>query len=209
MIGYIQILEHRNEGMNLFIGEQVGRMKDAGIHTLIVKGQGVAQCYGKPLRRSSGDIDFYLDRANFDKARQYFRELVECPDLDNGLSGHIALDYKGWAIELHDSQHTGLSRRVDKVLDEIHDELFVHGGVRVWKNGEEDIYLPSPDNDVVIVFTHFLKHFYKGGQDLRQICDWCRLLWTFREEQKDHSYSKRSGGFLLVYLCSSTTAKRR
>ena len=26
------------------------------------------------------------------------------------------------------------------------------------------------------IFTHFLKHFYKGGLGLRQICDWCRLL---------------------------------
>ncbi len=34
----------------------------------------------------------------------------------------------------------------------------------------------------LLFFTHFLKHFYKGGLGLRQICDWCRLLWTFREE---------------------------
>lgn len=27
----------------------------------------------------------------------------------------------------------------------------------------------------------FFNHFYKGGLDLHQICDWCRLLWTFRE----------------------------
>ena len=27
----------------------------------------------------------------------------------------------------------------------------------------------------------FFNHFYKGGLDLHHICDWCRLLWTFRE----------------------------
>lgn len=31
------------------------------------------------------------------------------------------------------------------------------------------------------MFTHFLNHFYKGGIGLRQICDWSRLLWTYRE----------------------------
>ena len=41
--------------------------------------------------------------------------------------------------------------------------------------------MPGPDNDVVIVFTHFLHHFFIGGVGLRQICDWCRLLWTYRE----------------------------
>lgn len=55
-------------------------------------------------------------------------------------------------------------------------------GVRAWKNGDGWVMLPSANNDVVFVFTHFLKHFYKGGIGLRQICDWCRLLWTFREE---------------------------
>ena len=55
-------------------------------------------------------------------------------------------------------------------------------GVRAWKNGDGWVMLPSANNDVVFVFTHFLKHFYKGGIGLRQICDWCRLLWTFRDE---------------------------
>ena len=44
------------------------------------------------------------------------------------------------------------------------------------------VFLPSPDNDVLIVFTHFIKHFFKGGLGLRQICDWTRLLWTYRSE---------------------------
>ena len=41
--------------------------------------------------------------------------------------------------------------------------------------------LLNADEDVVYVFTHILQHFYKGGIGLRQICDWCRLLWTYRE----------------------------
>ena len=47
-------------------------------------------------------------------------------------------------------------------------------------NGKTPVFLPSPDNDVFFVFTHFIKHFYKEGMTLRQVCDWCRLLWTFR-----------------------------
>jgi len=41
--------------------------------------------------------------------------------------------------------------------------------------------LPAVDEDVFFVFTHFIKHFYKEGLGLRQVCDWCRLLWTYRE----------------------------
>ena len=36
------------------------------------------------------------------------------------------------------------------------------------------------NNDALYVFSHFLDHFYKGGVGIRQICDWCRLLWTHR-----------------------------
>ena len=36
------------------------------------------------------------------------------------------------------------------------------------------------DDDVVFVFTDFLHHFFIEGVGLRQICDWCRLLWTYR-----------------------------
>ena len=31
------------------------------------------------------------------------------------------------------------------------------------------------------VFAHILQHFYKGGIGLRQVCDWCRLLYTYRD----------------------------
>ena len=48
-------------------------------------------------------------------------------------------------------------------------------------NEKTQVFLPSPDNDVFFVFTHFIKHFYTEGMTLRQICDWCRLLWTYRD----------------------------
>lgn len=35
---------------------------------------------------------------------------------------------------------------------------------------------------MVFVFAHILQHFCGGGIGLRQICDWCRLLYCYREE---------------------------
>lgn len=45
--------------------------------------------------------------------------------------------------------------------------------------GGHKFFLPSANNDVIIIFTHFFNQFYRGGVGLRQICDWCRLLWTY------------------------------
>ena len=52
----------------------------------------------------------------------------------------------------------------------------------MWKNGETDVLLPSPNNDVIFVFTHILQHFFMGGIGLRQICDWCRLIYAYHNE---------------------------
>ena len=57
-------LEQRNHAMNMFIGSIVKKMANAGIFATLVKGQGVAQCYERPLWRSSGDIDFFMRDKN-------------------------------------------------------------------------------------------------------------------------------------------------
>ena len=78
-------LEQRNKAMNAFIAETVDRMRKESIYTLLVKGQGIAQCYQKPLWRTSGDIDFFLSEENYQKAKAY---LTHCHPLGN-LKGGI------------------------------------------------------------------------------------------------------------------------
>ena len=34
---------------------------------------------------------------------------------------------------------------------------------------------------MILVFTHFLHHFFIEGVGLRQICDWCRLLYSYKD----------------------------
>ena len=67
-------------------------------------------------------------------------------------------------------------------LDRIQDDICREGGVRFWDNGGTDVFLPSVDNDVFVIFTHIVKHFFREGVGLRQLCDWSRLMWTHRSE---------------------------
>ena len=60
-----------------------------------------------------------------------------------------------------------------------------------WQNGSTAVFVPAPDNHVILVFTHFLLHFFIEGVGLRQICDWCRLLWTYRNELDIRLLEKR------------------
>ena len=95
---------------------------------------------------------------------------------------HLAMTVDQWLVELHGLMPTEISERINAGVERVQSDIFAGGGVRVWKNDGVDVPLPSPDNDVIIVFTHFLQHFFVGGVGLRQICDWCRLLWTYRSE---------------------------
>lgn len=180
-IGLSLQVEQQNKEMNKFVADLVGRMRAKGIYTLLLKGQGVAQCYKRPLWRANGDVDFFLSDDNYKKAKEYLQPLASSVEPEGKYEKHLGLTINEWVVELHGSLRCGLSTRIDSVLDEIQKDTFFGGSVRSWDNNGTQIFMLSAENDAFYVFTHFLSHFYKGGIGLRQICDWCRLLWTYRE----------------------------
>lgn len=190
-VGQAIQLEQRNSAMNSFISFLVEKMRHEDIYTLIVKGQGVAQCYERPLWRSSGDIDFLLSDTNYAKAKEYLLPISSCNRHEACYSKHLGMTIESWNVEIHGTLRTGLSTSVDKAIDDVQRDVFYGGNVRSWNNGGVQVFLPSPDNDVFFVFTHFIKHFYKEGMNLRQVCDWCRLLWTFRDKINRELLKKR------------------
>lgn len=181
-IGRTVQMEQRNQAMNYFIGVMVEKMREAGIYTVLVKGQGVAQCYERPLWRPSGDVDFLLDAENNRKADAFISAISSYRKFGGRYSKEIGFGIDPWVVEIHGTLRSGLSARVDRMIDAVQAEVFRDGKVRTWKNNATEVYLPAPDHDVFLVFTHFIKHLYKEGVSLRQVCDWCRLLWTFRPE---------------------------
>ena len=181
-IGRTVQLEQRNQAMNCFIGVMVEKMRDAGIYTVLVKGQGVAQCYERPLWRSCGDVDLFLDEENYRKAKNFLTPLAEHVDGEDVSRLHLGMTIDPWVVELHGTMDTEISSRINRGLAVVQKDVFENDGVRKWKNDSVDVQLPCADNDIFIIFTHFIDHFYVGGVGLRQICDWCRLLWTYRAE---------------------------
>ena len=195
--------------MNTFIADLIDQLRKKDIYAILVKGQGVAQCYEKPLWRSSGDVDLLLSNDNYEKAKAFLLPMGEMTEPEEAGKKHFAMRIGQWEVELHGTLHGGLSSRVDRVLDKVQKDIFYGGKVRSWMvhgswfmvHGEEgmvlgrakrqsrangssrdvQVFLPAPDEDVVYVFAHVLQHFYKGGIGLRQICDWCRLLYTYKE----------------------------
>lgn len=181
-VGQTLQLEQRNMAMNQFIADLVAKMRKADIYPLLIKGQGVAQCYERPLWRSCGDVDFFLNDFDYKKAKSFLGhfateiedEIIECK--------HIAYTINSWEVEIHGSMRWGCLPKVDVVLSEMQQELFLKKQFRTWRNNDIDIFLPSVNDDILFIFSHILKHFYKEGIGLRQICDWCRLVWIYKDK---------------------------
>lgn len=180
-IGEVQLIELQNKAMNVYIAELIDEMRSEGIYTLLVKGQGLAQCYNLPNWRSSGDVDLLLSKDNYEKAKAFILPKGVLTEPEEAGKKHLAMQTGQWAVELHGTLRVGLSKRVDRMLDKVQYDIFYGGQVRSWMNGRAQVFLPAANEDVVYVFAHILQHFYKGGIGLRQVCDWCRLLYTYRD----------------------------
>ena len=152
-IGEVQQIEQRNKTMNGFIANLIDNLRKEDVYCLLVKGQGVAQCYEKPLWRCAGDIDLLLSDENYTKAKSTLIPIASEVANEDETTKHQALVINGFDVELHAK----------------------------WECKGIQVFLPSPDNDVILVFTHFLHHFFIEGVGLRQICDWCRLLYTYKD----------------------------
>lgn len=174
-------LETRNRAMNEYLQTLIAKLRKAEVYALLLKGQGLANCYERPLWRACGDIDLFLSDDNYKKAKQLLAPLATSIEPEEVYKKHLGLVIDEWLVELHGNLYSSLSRRVERALDNIYSDTFYKGEVRSWNNGGTQVFLMSKENDIVYVFTHILQHYFHGGIGLRQICDWCRLIWTHKD----------------------------
>ena len=175
-VGSALQLEQRNHAMNDYVAKLIDKLRKKDVYAILVKGQGIAQCYERPLWRASGDVDLLLSESNYKKAKEFLLPQAVEVETEYSTFMHLGMTMKNGAL------YTRLSKRIDKGIDVLHNNIFCNGNVRSWQNGNTQIFLPGENIDAILVFTHILHHYYVEGIGLRQICDWCRILWTYREK---------------------------
>lgn len=94
-------------------------------------------------------------------------------------------------VELHGNLYSSLSYRVERELDAIYSDSFYKANVSSLEIGGTYVFKLGNENNIIYVFTHILQHYFHGGIGLRQICDWCRLLWTVKGEINVSSLKER------------------
>lgn len=186
-IGEVQMIEQRNKEMNGFIAGLIEQLRKEDVYAILVKGQGIAQCYEKPVWRSCGDVDLLLNSENYEKAKQMLLPFASVVAEEDVKRKHLALTIDNWTTELHGTLHTNLWSSLEQVMDDILQDVFCGGYVTSLELKEPSMgstvqfFQPRADENVVFIFAHILQHFYMEGIGLRQICDWCRLLWTYKD----------------------------
>lgn len=180
LLNDVKTIEDNNLQMNALVPILFRTLDQLGVKTWLLKGQGVAQCYVNPLRRTSGDIDVFFPRMeDYELSRADFLKHLNPENVynDNAETRTLEFDYKGIYIELHGCLVTEVNRRCDRrfpaFLDKSQD-----ASVKQW-NGAT---LPPVQFDSVFIFMHMVRHYFGGGIGLRQVSDWMRYVHVHHDE---------------------------
>ncbi|MGI6223214.1 MAG: nucleotidyltransferase family protein [Prevotella sp.] len=162
-------LENENHKINTELASLVALLNDKGIKYVVVKGQTIACRYPYPDTRAPGDIDFYCDSENFERARQVLVEEwnVEFEEEDNESEQHLAFTHNDVIFEMHFCLYKFASKRLQKLFNEKIDgaePLFV-------MVAETQVPVLPPSLNIAYTFLHLWHHMVEIGVGLRQFCD--------------------------------------
>ena len=154
-------------------------MRSNDIGFFVFKGQTVASYYPTPEMRTSGDVDFYVFKKDWDRAKSLLEKEVTITDDHSGQ--HLEFTKDGVPFEMH--YHTAVfasgykQRYWDELMDNYFDDVLDHVEI----NGMSVPTLP-PTLNAIYLFVHIYHHFLKEGIALRQFIDWMMFFEAKHDE---------------------------
>ena len=154
-------------------------MRSNDIGFFVFKGQTIASYYPIPEMRTSGDVDFYVFKKDWDRAKSLLAKEVTITDDHSGQ--HLEFTKDGIPFEIH--YHTAVfasgskQRYWDELIECYFEEVLDH----IVINGVEVPTLP-PTLNAIYLFVHIYHHFLKEGIALRQFIDWMMFFEAKHEE---------------------------
>lgn len=171
-----QKIEQNNLRLNQLCGTLDARLTEGGYRAVVIKGQGVAALYEKPLLRSWGDIDMWMDGGKDEVVkcvRSHFSRVTEPGDY------HIAATLTdGTELEMHYlptvMTNPLLNRRWKQWLEEQRPQQW--DNLRELPQNAGSIHVPTAGFDVVFLMLHFFRHWSFEGCGLKQLLDIYHVL---------------------------------
>ena len=163
------------------------KLRVAGLHPIVVKGQLCSRLYPLKDHRTSADDDLYISDAEFMACHEQL--------LANGLTTDTPVDELATADEVSYTKNGSplyieLHRHLFDSSEDAHDEL--NHFFASLKPVETDSFLAMPPHEhLLYLILHAYKHFVRSGIGARQFCDiglWARAYhaeidWQHLHEQ--------------------------
>ena len=191
----------------LFMSRYVtGLLEDAGMHTILLKGSGIAGLYPVPELRKSGDVDLlFEDEQTAQKAGSYLLAHGFMAEGGHQENHHLTyISQEGIRLELHSALVEPFdSQEVNDFMKKCQKTFFEN---RVTANVMGvDFFLTSPPYQAFYLLLHMLQHFLRSGFGLKLLCDWV-VFWEHgctAEEDKIFLNLVRKCG-ILNFACVVT-----
>ena len=161
------------------------KLRSAGLHPIVVKGQLCSRLYPLKDHRISADDDLYISDAEFMACHKQL--------LANGLTTDTPVDELATADEVSYTKNGSplyieLHRHLFDSAEDAHDEL--NHFFASLKPVETDSFLAMPPHEhLLYLILHAYKHFVRSGIGLRQFCDiglWARAYHAEIDWQRLH-----------------------
>lgn len=163
-------------------------MESHHVHYVVFKGMAMAQLYSSPSARTMGDVDFYVQASDFNRALEVIETSWKV-DIDREeVDKHYSFDYQGIRFEMHYQIETFGSTRHQRYFNRMMDENVSKGtdGFElldaVGGDSPVRVAMLSPTENLIVVFKHWFNHLLVEGVGLRQTVDLAVLLHIYRDQ---------------------------
>lgn len=137
-----------------------------GVPFTTIKGCASASYYPHPVRRSMGDVDFYVEEKDFAKAEE--RLLQAGFEFDHETAKHRCFRKSGICYEMHSVINGAPADNTE--IQRMFEDLIRTSRIVSFKN--ESIRIPDDFHNGLICLLHICRHLSESEMGLRQFCDW-------------------------------------
>ena len=161
------------------------KLRAAGLHPIVAKGQLCSRLYPLKDYRLSGDDDLYITEGEFFDCHKTLLAnglITDTPAEDLQMADEVSYTKKGSPlyIELH--------RHLFDSSEDAHDELN-HFFTDIQPFEADGLLAMPPHQHLLYLILHAYKHFVRSGIGLRQFCDiglWARAYHSQIDWQRLH-----------------------
>jgi hypothetical protein len=194
MVMHANKVKQMHAVLNRSLCSMVQELNGAGIYSVVLKGQGIAQDYALPEARQCGDLDIWVGNEVYLSVCDTIQKAgVEADFVQARTTKHINFTYNHSTVEIHRFAATLLYGNKDKSFQAWTDACLKSTQRCMWVcpdwrvsrtscEGAVQVMLPPATFNALFIFLHLYRHFIYGGVGLRQLCDWCRCLYVHRDE---------------------------